>query len=160
MYLIFQRKIPLSKHLYIKTYKYGREMLFKSSIVIFITLKVIITLKMTFWKHRRSVWQKKTAVTYVSINLLIFHARDLSGIFKLIVYLCGNPWKPPVRFPRNFQCEKTRRIIGLTICKCGNSWKQLVRFPLSFQCREYRWNRRIDCFQVWKPSGNHIGVSP
>ena len=31
--------------------------------------------------------------------------------------------------------------------------------PPSFQCRESRWNRQVDCFQVWKLSGNHIGVS-
>ena len=90
-----------------------------------------------------------------SINLLIFHARDLSG---LTVYLCGNPWNPHMRFPRNFQCKKTGWDNRVDCFQVWKSWKPLVRFPPSFQCRVHGWNRRVDCLQVQKPSWNHIGL--
>ena len=74
--------------------------------------------------------------------------------------MCGNLWKPPVRFTEVYNARKQGGILGLTVSRGGNSWKPLVRFPPSFQCRESRWNHQVDCFQVWKPSWNHIGVSP
>ena len=107
-------------------------------------LQVIIIIKLMFWKHRGSVW--KSAVRYVSVNFTSF--------------LRGNSRKPPVRFLEVYNTRKQGGILGLTFSRFGNSWKPLLRFPPSFQFRESRWNPAVDCFQVWKPSGNHIEGFP
>ena len=80
---------------------------------------------------------------------------DLSWLFTCVETRGNLLWG----FPEISNARKRGGIIGLIVSSCGNSWKPLVRFPPSFQCRESRWNRQVDCFQVWKPSGNHIGVS-
>ena len=89
---------------------------FLSSIVIFITLKVIITMKMTFSKHCGGVWQIKQQWRTYPLN---FHVMNENGILKLTV----NLWKPveiPVRIPRNFQCKETRMNNRVDCCQM---WK-------------------------------------
>ena len=115
---------------------------------------------------------EKSAVRYVSVNFYrrflhewkivknkVYNARKQGWIIGLTVSRCGNSGKPPVKFLEVSNTRKRGGILGLTVSRCGNSGKPPVRFPPSFQFRESRWNPRVDCFQVWKPSGNHIGVS-
>ena len=90
----------------------------------------------------------------------VYKARKQGGILGLTVSRWGNSWKPPVMFPEVSNTRKRGGILGLTVSRCGNSWKPLERFPPSFQFGESRWNSRVECFQVWKPSGNQRGVSP
>ena len=90
----------------------------------------------------------------------ISNARKRGVIIGLTVSRCGNSWKPPVKFPKVSNARNRGGILGLTVSRCGNLVETTLGFPPSFQFRESRWNPRVDCFQVWKPSGNHIGVSP
>ena len=102
----------------------------------------------------------KPAVRYVPIYFPCKGSKwnpqfDLSWLFT-----CVETRVNPMRgFPEISNERKRGGIIGLIVFSCGNSWKVLVRFPPSFQCRKSRWNRCVDCFQVWKPSENHIVVS-
>ena len=106
---------------------------------------------------------EKSAVRYVSVNFTrflhewkivknkVYNARKQGWIIGLTVSRCGNSGKPPVKFLEVSNTRKRGGILGLTVSRCRNSGKPLVR--------ESRLNPRVDCFQVWKPSGNHIGVS-
>ena len=66
-----------------------------------------------------------------------------------------------IRFPEVYNARKQGGILGLNVPRCGNSWKPPMSFPEVFNSRNLGGILRlIDCFQMWKPSGNNIGVSP
>ena len=55
--------------------------------------------------------------------LLISHETALSGILKLTDYLCGNLWKPPVKFPEvaeRLAVKETKWKPRVDVSRCGN----------------------------------------
>lgn len=87
---------------------------------------------------------------------------DLSRLFKLTVHQWRKCWKPTVGvvFLNVWLQWKRDGVLGFTVSMFGNSCKPSKRFLRSLKCRKSRWNCRFDCFQVWKPSKNHVYEFP
>ena len=126
-------------------------------------------MKLMVWKHCASMWKISSEE-----RIRKFHKKS------------GNFWKTPVSFLKFtmrwnkvessdwlFPGVETRGnqlwfpIQGNEVESSGYLFpgvetrgNHLWGLTPSFQFRESRWNPRVDCFQVWKPGGNHIGVSP
>ena len=62
---------------------------------------------------------------------------DYFQVWKLV--------KTPRGFHKISNEENLRGILRLTFPMCGNSWKPPVRFPQSFQSRKSMWNPQVDC---------------